>query len=66
MVADLERVSTLSVFQDRSLKEMAARLPQTDAAFLTIYGVDEAKLRRYGKRFMGAIERFCREHGLEP
>ena len=45
------------VFGDKTLKEMAARLPQTAAAFLEISGVGEKKLSQYGELFMNIVRR---------
>lgn len=66
MVADLDRVPPFVVFHDRSLKEMAMSYPGTGVAFLRIYGVSEAKLKRYGRKFLDAIEKHCAEHGIRP
>lgn len=44
-----------TVFQDSSLKEMAARLPLTEAEFLEIRGVGETRLRQYGSIFLPII-----------
>ncbi len=64
MLADLERVSPFVVFQDRSLREMAALYPRTDAEFLKVYGVSEGKLARYGQKFIRTIDRHCAEKGI--
>ncbi|HOI12621.1 MAG TPA: DNA helicase RecQ [Methanoculleus sp.] len=66
VVADLDRVPPFVVFHDRSLKEMATFYPATGVAFLGIYGVSEAKLKRYGRRFLDAIDRHCAEQGIGP
>ena len=66
VVADLDRVPPFVVFHDRSLKEMATSYPRTGVALLGIYGVSEAKLKRYGRRFLDAIDKHCAEHGIGP
>ncbi|WP_314686992.1 RecQ family ATP-dependent DNA helicase [uncultured Bifidobacterium sp.] len=43
------------VFSDRSLRDMARIRPLTDAQFLAVDGVGQAKLARYGRRFMRLI-----------
>jgi ATP-dependent DNA helicase RecQ len=43
------------IFHDRALKEMAALRPKTPEALLQVNGVGEAKLKRYGSRFLDAI-----------
>ncbi len=64
MLADLERVPPYVVFQDKSLREMAASHPRTDAEFLKIYGVSEGKLQRYGQKFLDAIEKHAAGKGI--
>ncbi len=49
------------VFGDRSLQEMAARLPQTPAAFLEIPGVGNRKLSQFGEQFMSVIRSYVRK-----
>jgi RecQ family ATP-dependent DNA helicase len=51
------------IFGDRTLKEVAASLPQTSAAFLGIGGVGEQKLSQYGELFMVIIRRYVAAHG---
>jgi ATP-dependent DNA helicase RecQ len=43
------------IFGDKTLREMATRLPQTSADFLKINGVAEKKLAQFGKTFISAI-----------
>ncbi|WP_292364174.1 MULTISPECIES: DNA helicase RecQ [unclassified Methanoculleus] len=66
VVADLDRVPPFVVFHDRSLKEMAKIYPGTGVALLRVYGVSEAKLKRYGRRFLDAIDKHCAEQGIGP
>lgn len=46
------------VFSDRSLQDMARRLPTREDAFLQVHGVGNAKLASYGEPFMHAIQAF--------
>jgi len=66
VVADLEHVPPFVVFHDRSLKEMAKRYPGTGVALLQVYGVSEGKLKRYGRRFLDAIDKHCIAQGIGP
>lgn len=43
------------VFHDATLREMAARRPRTLSEFATVKGVGDAKLQRYGARFLEAL-----------
>ncbi|HPG86371.1 MAG TPA: DNA helicase RecQ [Spirochaetales bacterium] len=51
-LADESGVPPYVVFPDRTLKEMAALKPTTEASLATVYGVGRAKLERYGAAFL--------------
>ena len=55
-LAQTEGVPAYVIFGNRSLQEMATALPQTDEAFLAIYGVSQTKLARYGPLFLPLIK----------
>ncbi|SHI02010.1 DNA helicase RecQ [Ferrimonas marina] len=57
-LADEHGVPPYVVFNDASLAEMAAELPTSEWELLTINGVGERKLERYGAAFLEVI----REH----
>lgn len=57
-LASRERVPAYVVFTNATLRDMAARAPRTDADFLEVSGVGEAKLRRYGRAFMDCIREY--------
>ncbi|HWJ02027.1 MAG TPA: DNA helicase RecQ, partial [Verrucomicrobiae bacterium] len=50
------------IFPDSTLMEMSRRLPRSEQALLNISGVGEAKLTRYGSRFLQAIGEYINEH----
>ncbi len=62
-LADAEHVPSYVVFQDRSLREMAAQLPQSVEAFVQIHGVGPAKVEKYADVFLPIICAYCQEHG---
>ena len=64
MLAAEQSVPAFVVFSDRSLVDMCFVLPQTDARFLDVSGVGEAKRERYGAQFLGIIRAFCEETGI--
>ncbi|MDV2482053.1 DNA helicase RecQ [Methanoculleus sp. Wushi-C6] len=66
VLADLENVPPFVIFNDRSLREMARRRPASGVELLRISGVSEAKLQRYGRRFLDAIEKHCAGQGAGP
>ena len=47
------------VFHDATLREMAERRPRSLAQFAELAGVGQAKLARYGERFIAAIGEFA-------
>ena len=54
-IAREEQVPAYVVFTDRTLAELAARKPRTTTGFLEVRGVGQAKLDKYGERFLSAI-----------
>jgi ATP-dependent DNA helicase RecQ len=46
------------IFGDKALRDMASKRPQTDEDFLSISGVGDKKLAKFGELFMGAIRDF--------
>lgn len=46
------------VFSDKTLKEMAEKLPHDKDAMLEVSGVGEVKFERYGEAFLELIKRF--------
>ena len=49
------------MFSDKTLHDMCARMPRNDDEFLTVNGVGERKLERYGTLFLGEIAAFSAE-----
>jgi len=54
-IADREGVPPYIIFGDASLVEMAAYRPKDEASFLSISGVGQRKMERYGEDFISAI-----------
>lgn len=52
------------IFSDTTLKEMAARFPQSSEELHSITGVGDHKLRKYGDIFLAEIEHYCRDYDL--
>ncbi|MFK5039600.1 ATP-dependent DNA helicase RecQ [Glaesserella parasuis] len=57
-IADKENIPPYVVFNDATLQEMAEFMPTTADEMLSINGVGERKLERFGEAFLGLI----REH----
>jgi ATP-dependent DNA helicase RecQ len=58
-LADEARMPAFYIFSDRSLAEMAQRLPQTREQFLAVHGIGELKLANYGRQFLDVIRDHC-------
>lgn len=54
-LARKEKLPAYCIFQDRTLREMAAVLPKTREDLLGIVGVGEITLKKYGDAFLEAI-----------
>ncbi|MDR3281214.1 MAG: DNA helicase RecQ [Synergistaceae bacterium] len=54
-IADLESVPPYVVFSDKTLAAMCETRPTDEDKFLLVSGVGEAKLKKYGARFIEAI-----------
>ena len=63
-LADAEHVPPYVVFHDRTLREMAAQLPQSVEALIQIPGVGTAKVQKYADVFLPVICIHCQEHGV--
>ena len=64
-LADRQGVPAYIVFGDATLREMAARRPSADDDLLTVNGVGETKLKRYGEAFLEAIRSFTQTEELD-
>ncbi|UOY93022.1 DNA helicase RecQ [Ectobacillus sp. JY-23] len=65
-IADEEGVPPFVIFSDQTLRDMAAKLPQTTEEILSVKGVGQQKQERYGKRFIAIIDRYVTENGVMP
>ena len=54
-LADEANVPPFVIFSDKTLKDMCAKRPQTEEAFLEVSGVGANKLEKYGAAFLEAI-----------
>ena len=54
-LADEHGVPAYVIFHDRTLHEMMLARPRNEGELLTINGVGQAKLERYGKRFLDVL-----------
>ncbi|PJN89678.1 DNA helicase RecQ [Bacillus sp. mrc49] len=57
-----ENVPPFIIFSDASLKDMAAKLPGTEQAFLDVKGVGTQKFERFGAAFLERISQYVQAH----
>jgi ATP-dependent DNA helicase RecQ len=61
-IADEESVPPFVIFSDKTLHDMCVIQPSSETEFLTVSGVGENKLERYGQRFIAEIISFLEEN----
>ncbi|MBA4493390.1 DNA helicase RecQ [Paenactinomyces guangxiensis] len=61
-----EQIPPYIIFHDSTLKEMCRRLPQSREHLLTISGVGERKVDKYGEEFLTVIREYVDQHGITP
>jgi ATP-dependent DNA helicase RecQ len=54
-IAEKENVPPFVIFADTALKDMCVKQPQSKEEFLTVTGVGQNKLEKYGEQFIEAI-----------
>ncbi len=57
-IAKEQKVPAFTVFSDSTLTDMCMKTPKTDTEMLSVSGVGQIKLERYGKRFLQAITQY--------
>jgi ATP-dependent DNA helicase RecQ len=60
-IAKHEGLPAYCIFQDRTLREMARTLPRTPEELLSVVGVGEVTLRKYGKKFLDLLRQIGQE-----
>ncbi|MFV8516246.1 DNA helicase RecQ [Bacillus sp. SBS7] len=61
-IAQGEGVPPFVIFSDQTLKDMCAKMPQSDSELLTVKGIGEHKLMKYGSHFLQAVQHFIEEN----
>ncbi|WHY26673.1 DNA helicase RecQ [Bacillus wiedmannii] len=61
-IAQGEGVPPFVIFSDQTLKDMCAKMPQSDSELLTVKGIGEHKLVKYGPHFLQAVQHFIEEN----
>ena len=60
-LAKKQGIPAFYIFSDKSLREMSLQKPETQADFLNISGVGQAKLKAYGQIMLAAIKNYLKE-----
>ncbi|QKH06014.1 DNA helicase RecQ [Bacillus cereus] len=61
-IAQGEGVPPFVIFSDQTLKDMCVKMPQNDSELLTVKGIGEHKLVKYGSHFLQAVQHFIEEN----
>jgi len=61
-IAQGEGVPPFVIFSDQTLKDMCAKMPQSESELLTVKGIGEHKLVKYGSHFLQAVQHFIEEN----
>ena len=61
-IAQGEGVPPFVIFSDQTLKDMCAKMPQSDAELLQVKGIGEHKLAKYGSHFLQAVIDFIEKN----
>ncbi|WP_242301626.1 DNA helicase RecQ [Bacillus cereus group sp. BfR-BA-01361] len=61
-IAQGEGVPPFVIFSDQTLKDMCTKMPQSDSELLTVKGIGEHKLVKYGSHFLQAVQHFIEEN----
>ncbi|MBW9156557.1 DNA helicase RecQ [Clostridium tagluense] len=64
-ISEREKVPPYIVFADSALREMSEYFPVNKSEMLSIKGVGESKLNKYGEEFIQAIKKYMNENNIE-
>ena len=63
-IADQRGIPAFMIFGNRTLQDMARKMPRTPAEFSRVSGVGRAKLEDLGEPFLDCINSYAKEHGV--
>ncbi len=63
-LADIENIPPYAVFPDKTLIEMTVRYPRKMTELRAVFGIGEAKLKKYGAIFLTIIQEYCKENNI--
>ena len=63
-IADQRGIPAFMIFGNRTLQDMARKVPRTPPEFARVSGVGRAKLEDLGEAFLDCINSYAKEHGM--
>lgn len=64
-ISEREMVPPYIIFADSTLREMSEKYPIDEEAMLSIKGVGESKLKKYGEEFLKVIVNYVKDNNLQ-
>ena len=64
-ISEREKVPPYIIFADSALREMSEYFPVNEKEMLSIKGVGESKLNKYGEEFISVIKKYMQENNIE-
>ncbi|KZL91185.1 DNA helicase RecQ [Clostridium magnum] len=64
-ISEREMVPPYIIFADSTLREMSEKYPIDEEAILSIKGVGESKLKKYGEEFLKVIVNYVKDNNLQ-
>jgi ATP-dependent DNA helicase RecQ len=64
-LADEKEIPPYTIFHDKTLKEISATYPQSEAQLIQISGIGRAKLNNYGSLLLDIVVPFCSKNNLQ-
>lgn len=61
-IADAQQIPPFVVASDRTLREMAALMPETPQDFLKLHGIGQEKYEKFGKSFSKSLTSYLTSH----
>ena len=65
-LADENNIPTYLVLPQKSILELAKKLPTTLSELITIKGIGQAKVKQFGNEIIAIIKEFCSENNIQP
>ena len=64
ILADRENVPAYVIFNDKTLTELAIKLPRNNSSLANVSGFGQIKIEKYGEPFLEIIRDYCHQHNI--